>query len=43
MHLLWCVLADRGFLCYKGAVLGEDDKKGAVLYFQWINVVEGIV
>jgi hypothetical protein len=28
--------------CYKAAVLGEDDKKDAVLHFQWIHVV-GIV
>ena len=24
-------------------MLGEDDKKDAVLYFQWIHVVVGIV
>jgi hypothetical protein len=29
--------------CYKAAVLGEDDKKDAVLYFQWINVVVSII
>jgi len=25
------------------AVLGEDDKKDDVLYFQWIHVVVGII
>jgi len=29
--------------CYKAAVLGEDDKKDAVLYFKWIHVVVSIV
>jgi len=25
--------------CYKAALLGEDDKKYTVLYFQWIHVL----
>ena len=29
--------------CYITALLGEDDKKDAVLYFQWIHVVVGII
>ena len=31
------------FLGYKATVLGEDDKKDAVFYFQWIHVVIGII
>ena len=29
--------------CYTVALLGEDNKKDAVSYFQWIHVVVGIV
>jgi len=28
-----------GEKCYKAALLGEDDKKDTVLYFQWIHVL----
>ena len=29
---MWCILADIGYLGYKAAVLGKDDKEDTVLF-----------